>query len=246
MGTLYDVNSATGQISADNLVSKTTDANLNLGANGAGIIVMNSDVSNSTSDYLISDATGVATFDTATLTSTTRGFLTPRMTTAQRDAIATPADALLIWNTTTDQYNVYIDSQAAWVILAPAVNATHTTTWSGIWAAAQSGNVAYTQLDKQVSVTIPDLSAAATTASFITMDTAFPANLWPTNPVVVPVFVFDNQASPNSIADASCLIDSESGVITIYGSRAIGSTFSGLSEVGNSGVRGIVITYLSV
>ncbi len=46
------------------------------------------------------------------LSSTTRGFLPPRMTTAQRDAIGTPAEWLLVYNTTTDKLNTY--SWSAW------------------------------------------------------------------------------------------------------------------------------------
>jgi hypothetical protein len=40
------------------------------------------------------------------LTSTTRGLLPPRMTTAQRDAISTPPAGLMIYNTTTNKLNV--------------------------------------------------------------------------------------------------------------------------------------------
>jgi len=39
--------------------------------------------------------------------STTRGFLPPRMTTTQRNAIASPAAGLIIYNTTTAKLNVY-------------------------------------------------------------------------------------------------------------------------------------------
>jgi hypothetical protein len=39
--------------------------------------------------------------------STTKGFLPPRMTTAQRDAIATPAEGLVIYNTNTQVLNYY-------------------------------------------------------------------------------------------------------------------------------------------
>jgi hypothetical protein len=42
-----------------------------------------------------------------TLSSTTKGFLPPRMTTVQRDAIASPATGLVIYNTTTNKLNVY-------------------------------------------------------------------------------------------------------------------------------------------
>ena len=46
------------------------------------------------------------------LRSTTSGFLPPRMTTLERDAIGTPAAGLLIYNTTTNQLNYY--SGSAW------------------------------------------------------------------------------------------------------------------------------------
>ncbi len=43
------------------------------------------------------------------LESTTAGLLIPRMTTAQRDAIASPADALQIYNITNKSTDIYID-----------------------------------------------------------------------------------------------------------------------------------------
>ena len=47
------------------------------------------------------------------LNSTTRGFLAPRMTQAQRDAISSPASGLLIFNTDTSTYNAY--NGATWL-----------------------------------------------------------------------------------------------------------------------------------
>jgi len=41
------------------------------------------------------------------LTSTTKGFLPPRMTTVQRDAITSVPAGLMIYNTTTNKLNVY-------------------------------------------------------------------------------------------------------------------------------------------
>lgn len=41
------------------------------------------------------------------VTSTTKGFLPPRMTTAQRDAIPTPPVGLVVYNTSTNALNVY-------------------------------------------------------------------------------------------------------------------------------------------
>lgn len=41
------------------------------------------------------------------VTSTTHGFLPPRLTDTQRDAISSPASGLMIYNTTTDKLNFY-------------------------------------------------------------------------------------------------------------------------------------------
>jgi len=51
------------------------------------------------------------------LTSTTQGFLPPRMTTAQRDAISSPPAGLMIYNTTTNKLNVYT---TAWEAITSA------------------------------------------------------------------------------------------------------------------------------
>jgi len=50
---------------------------------------------------------GAATSSIVEITSTTKGFLPPRMTTVQRDAIATPATGLRIYNTTTNTNDTY-------------------------------------------------------------------------------------------------------------------------------------------
>jgi hypothetical protein len=49
------------------------------------------------------------------VTSTTSGFLPPRMTTAQRDAITSPPNGLMLYNTTTNKLQVRAAS--AWVDL---------------------------------------------------------------------------------------------------------------------------------
>lgn len=57
------------------------------------------------------------------LTSTTKGFLQPRMTTTQRNAISSPAEGLRIYNTTTKKENFY--NGTIWVeIQNDAVNGT--------------------------------------------------------------------------------------------------------------------------
>ncbi|MFA6542498.1 MAG: hypothetical protein WCT99_12940 [Bacteroidota bacterium] len=52
------------------------------------------------------------------LRSTLRGLLPPRMTTTERNAIASPAVGLVIYNTTTDRLNFY--TGAAWIPLITA------------------------------------------------------------------------------------------------------------------------------
>jgi hypothetical protein len=49
--------------------------------------------------------------------STTKGFLPPRMTTTQRDAISSPPAGLMIYNTSTDKLNVYT---TAWEAITSA------------------------------------------------------------------------------------------------------------------------------
>ena len=65
---------------------------------------------------------GTATPDASAkvdITSTTQGLLPPRMTTAQRDAISSPAEGLVIYNTTTK--GLEFKSSTGWVSLT-AVN----------------------------------------------------------------------------------------------------------------------------
>lgn len=56
------------------------------------------------------DASAVAQID-----STTQGFAAPRMTTTQRDAISLPMEGLMIYNTTTHQYEQRTNS--AWIAM---------------------------------------------------------------------------------------------------------------------------------
>jgi hypothetical protein len=48
--------------------------------------------------------------------STTRGFLPPRMTSTERNNIATPATGLVVYNTTDNRLSVY--NGTSWVNLA--------------------------------------------------------------------------------------------------------------------------------
>jgi len=70
-----------------------------------------------TGGLLVGTATDVPSAILA-LSSTTRGFRLPVMTTAQRDAISAPAEGIMIFNTTTNKLNFY--TGAAWEAVTSA------------------------------------------------------------------------------------------------------------------------------
>ncbi|CAA9202073.1 hypothetical protein [Flavobacterium collinsii] len=55
------------------------------------------------------------------LTSTTQGLLTPRMTTAQRNAITTPADGLIVYDTDLKVFYYYSAGSTSWLPLSSGV-----------------------------------------------------------------------------------------------------------------------------
>ncbi|QOG04713.1 hypothetical protein [Flavobacterium sp. MDT1-60] len=52
------------------------------------------------------------------ISSTTQGILAPRMTTIQRNAIASPADALLVYDTDVKSFYYYNSTTSSWAILS--------------------------------------------------------------------------------------------------------------------------------
>jgi hypothetical protein len=48
------------------------------------------------------------------ISSTTQGMLAPRMTTAQRNAIASPADGLMVYDTDLKTFYFYVSTSASW------------------------------------------------------------------------------------------------------------------------------------
>ncbi len=96
-------NTTIGDASGDTLTINASTVsipnNLNIDSNTLFI--------DSSNNAVALGASSVASTAILDLTSTTKGFLAPRMTTTQRDAITSPATGLQIYNTSTNKFNVY-------------------------------------------------------------------------------------------------------------------------------------------
>ena len=107
-----------------------SNTNMQFGVNGNFNVTSNGALGNDIAQFISSSANPVLiasnaneavvignTAPTASavldVNSTTKGMLVPRMTTTERDLISTPAESLLIYNTTTDQFE-FRNSAAAW------------------------------------------------------------------------------------------------------------------------------------
>jgi hypothetical protein len=89
------------------------------------------------------------------ITSTTKGFLPPRMTTAQRDAIVTPANGLVIYNTTLNALNIY--NGTSWgSVGTSSVNAQTVTAYTLV--ASDCGNTVTLNNAATITVTMPNLT----------------------------------------------------------------------------------------
>jgi hypothetical protein len=71
-----------------------------------GNIILSHNGTSKTGNILVGTSTDVSTA-IMNIESTTQGFLPPRMTTTQRDAISSPAAGLIIYNTTTNKHQGY-------------------------------------------------------------------------------------------------------------------------------------------
>ena len=83
------------------------DSELHFGTKSAVRMTIRGDNGNTVVGSTTSQACGI--FE---IVSTTQGFLPPRMTTVQRDAVASPVAGLMVYNTTTNKLNFYNGS--AW------------------------------------------------------------------------------------------------------------------------------------
>lgn len=104
------------------------------------------------------------------LESTTAGLLAPRMTTAQRDAIALPAKSLIVFNTTTNSLQINTGTSAApvWGSFAP-VDATKPVV---------PPSVTTTQMNAIVAPAIGSLVFNTTENCVFQYEAATPTNKW--------------------------------------------------------------------
>jgi hypothetical protein len=99
----------TGPQGATGLLSNGTIAGNTAYWDGSQWVVNNSNIHNNGAGVGIGTAAPNASAKVE-IASTTQGFLPPRMTTAQRDAILSPAAGLVIFNTSTNCLNFFIGS----------------------------------------------------------------------------------------------------------------------------------------
>lgn len=112
-GSIFFAPNGSGVLRTDNLsfdgntiATLDTNGNLVLAPNGSGLVTSSNEVAFSTS-LAVGQGTVANSKAVLELVSTTKSFLPPRMSTAQRDAILTPPEGSTIYNTTTQSLNYY-------------------------------------------------------------------------------------------------------------------------------------------
>jgi len=95
------------------------------------------------------------------LSSENKGFLPPRMTTAQRDAIESPAASLFVYNTITNQYNMY--DGTSWKAVGGITAIGDVTTGEAFTATGTVGTALYFyDAEGRGKLTIDNLTATRT------------------------------------------------------------------------------------
>lgn len=176
---------------------------------GFSLILADVDGSNQNTILVVSSAgnvgIGTSTPDSSAildLTSTTKGLLTPRMTTTQRNAIASPAVGLIVYDTTL--LSLYQYNGTAWTAVggggggSTPVKLTSQTLTAASWTLVGSY---YTYAFSNVNVTTTcDVSVTPQNASYLT---AYNAQVLPFVGVAAGVATFYSQFPPqdNMVVD---------------------------------------------
>lgn len=97
------IGSGTGWLSGGTALTNTTIIGYNLRTNLSNVFMLG----RSDQTILIGEGTSVGSGSILQIDSTTKGFLPPRMTTTQKNAIATPAAGLMVYDSTLNKLCVY-------------------------------------------------------------------------------------------------------------------------------------------
>ena len=150
------------------------------------------------------------------LRSTTLGFLPPRMTTTERDAIASPANGLVIYNTTTNLLNFYNGS--SWQITGGGnVSSVSVTTANGI-----SGTVTNASTTPAISLTLGAITPTSVTAT----GTITGSNLSGTN-TGDQINITGNAATVTTNANLTGEVTSVGNTTTVTNASVIGKVLTG-------------------
>jgi hypothetical protein len=157
------------------------------------------------SDAVAIGSTSAAATAVLDITSTTKGLLAPRMTTTQRDAITTPAAGLLIYNSTTNAYNVY--NGTSWG--ATGADLANPTATLGLTAV---NGTATTAMRSDAAPALSQAIAPTWTGSHTyTGTTASPIKIKPSSAPVADTKLLDMQAT--GVGTTNFSVDAEGDVL---------------------------------
>jgi hypothetical protein len=159
------------------------------------------------------------------ISSTSKGLLLPRMTTSQRDGIPQPPAGLMVYNTSTNQFQGFSSGTSLWLNIDP------TETYGGA-TASWPGEFDMQTITASSSLSIESISArceSLETANFTTASTTATAKIY--------AGVFDQNASPQPTPLGT------SSTVTVSGAAQFRTfTFASPINVTSNSVYSIVIT----
>jgi hypothetical protein len=166
------------------------------------------------------------------LTSTTKGFLAPVMTTAQRLAIVSPANGLEVIDSTLGAVFYYLNS--AWKTFDLSTEGTLSIIWGGAVPALANSALAYKISGTFVTLSFSNLGAVAISSSLITSTTLLPVSLRPFSSKTTVLTGIDNSSSVFCVATVL-----PTGQIQI----GVGSSSSSFTGSGSTGFSAFSLSY---
>lgn len=116
-----------------------------------------------------------------------------------------------------------------------AITGTHVTTWSGAWSPAQSNNIYWSKIGKQVVLTFPFKNVTASSSGTLNMVIPLPSNLLPDK-------IYNLSMSVLNVSRRTGLCNVlPTGNITIYGTDGAGN----FTNNNNCGFDGNSVVYLA-